>query len=30
MHNPQLRALLPTFALYIGLLVAGEHFLHVS
>jgi O-antigen/teichoic acid export membrane protein len=29
MHNPQLRALLPTFALYIGLLVAGEHFLHV-
>ncbi|HEY2036841.1 MAG TPA: oligosaccharide flippase family protein [Steroidobacteraceae bacterium] len=29
MHNPQLRALLPMFSLYVGLLVAGEHFMHV-
>ncbi len=29
MHNPQLLPLLPTCAVYIGLLIAGEHFLHV-
>jgi O-antigen/teichoic acid export membrane protein len=29
MHNPELRSLLPTYALYIGLLIAGEHFMHV-
>jgi O-antigen/teichoic acid export membrane protein len=29
MHNPQLAELLPRFALYVGLFIAGDHFLHV-
>jgi O-antigen/teichoic acid export membrane protein len=29
MHNPQLSDLLPTYAIYVGLFIAGEHFMHV-
>lgn len=29
MHNPQLMPLLPLYALYVGLYISGEHFVHV-
>lgn len=29
MHDPQLRQLLPTYAIYVGMFIAGEHFMHL-